>query len=94
MTKKATKRSSTAKAIKCNSGYSFRKIGRNRFALMRRNNNTGVTVECKCDVGGACEVRFDPLDQKKATCLSSNCKGSCGWTVKVSGLSRFLTFRV
>ncbi len=60
MVKKVYRRPRTANVIRCNRGYSFKKIGRTRLALMRGNNSAGVTVECKCDVGGDCEVKFDP----------------------------------
>lgn len=74
-----------AKTLRCIKGYEFKKVGRNRVALMR-NNNAGVTINCECSLSGGCKLTIDPLDPQTISCLNSGCTGTCGWIIQIPGL--------
>jgi hypothetical protein len=91
----ATKQAKTArpgKTLRCLRGYEFKKVGRNKVALMR-NNQVGVTLNCECDLSGGCKVTIDPTDPQTISCLNSGCTGACGWTINIPGI-RGLSLRM
>lgn len=75
-----------AKVLRCGRGYHFKKVGRNRVALMMRNNNQGPTFTCECSTSGGCRVTIDPQDPQSISCLESGCTSSCGWVINVPGI--------
>jgi hypothetical protein len=85
MARKTTTKVPKGKTLRCIKGYEFKKVGRNRVALMR-NNNAGVNINCECDVGGGCKVTIDPNDPQTISCLNAGCAGSCGWVIQIPGL--------
>lgn len=71
-----------SKILRAARGYTFRKVGRNRVALMYRRMST-VELSCECSQSGGYRVE---IDGRSITCLESGCTGSCGWVVNVPGI--------
>lgn len=92
MARKASKQIHRGKVLRCGKGYRFKKVGRNRVALMR-NNNRGGTFSCECSLSGGCKVTIDPNDPQTISCQESGCSGSCGWVISVPGIAG-LKFRL
>ncbi len=92
MARKA-RRPGRGKTLRCSKGYSFKRLGKNRVALMRRRINLGVTFQCECDLTGGCKVTIDPVHPEIITCLNDGCSGSCGWVIRF-GAIRGLTARL
>ena len=85
MARKTATKGRQGKTLRCIKGYEFKKVGRNRVALMR-NNNVGVTINCECSLSGGCKLTIDPQDPQTISCLNSGCTGTCGWIIQIPGL--------
>lgn len=73
---------SRGRKLRCARGYTFKKVGRNRVALMRRGLKI-TTFTCECSTSGGCRVE---MDGQTASCLERGCTGRCGWVVNVPGI--------
>ena len=89
-TAKRTRHPRRGKVLRCMKGHTWKKLGRNKVALMR-NNNATATFTCECSLIGGCKVTIDPNDPQTISCLASGCTGDCGWTINIRGI-RSLTF--
>jgi len=75
------------KGLRCARGFTFKRAGRNKVMLMRRNSTGGgTTFECECSGTGGCKVTIDPQDPQSISCMSSGCTGSCGWIISIPGI--------
>jgi heterodisulfide reductase subunit A-like polyferredoxin len=82
-TKEATRTIRLAKGSKMAlaAGHRFVRLGPNQTAVYKANEETGVTVQCRCfgDEGGACNISIEP---KVVYCNNKGCK-SCGLVVSL-----------
>lgn len=69
-------------AIHATRGYRLKQVGR-KVALMR-GQNTAATFNCECESAGGCKVT---ISGQTAECLEDGCKGSCGWVIRIGGLT-------
>jgi heterodisulfide reductase subunit A-like polyferredoxin len=62
-------------------GHRFVRLGPNQTAVYKANEDTGVTVQCRCfgDEVGACNISIEP---KVVYCNNKGCK-SCGLVVSL-----------
>jgi hypothetical protein len=86
-TRVKAKQLSKSRVLKAGKGFEFKKVGKNRAALVRMadGSGTGVNISCVCPGGGgSCTIRVDP--EKRLVCDGA-CAGGCGWILNVLGLS-------